>query len=99
MYVVLYGNPFEGMSLVGPFMSIDDAQTYVFGEAGAWHIVKIEQPPEGCDSLYDKLNEVAEAIDDAANFLTEEQILPCETGNSIAERLAFHAMTCRHTIC
>jgi hypothetical protein len=37
----------------------------------------------------------AELVDDAANFLTDENILPCDEGNAVAEGLATLGMNLR----
>jgi len=46
MYVVAVGNAFEGLTLVGPFDSFDEAEKYTDAECvyGEWNIVKVEVP-------------------------------------------------------
>lgn len=47
MFIVIYGNPVEGLSFVGPFESYDAALRYVSGDRDQWLIAPIVAPPEG----------------------------------------------------
>ena len=50
MYVILHGNPVDGLGLVGPFPSADEATEYAdeyFNGAGEWWIVELEAPATG----------------------------------------------------
>jgi hypothetical protein len=52
------------------------------------------------NSLNDFLKQIADTLEDTANFLTDEKILPCEEGNKLAEELADLAVKCReNTTC
>ncbi len=47
MFVVIYGNPVEGLSFVGPFESYDAALRYVNGDFSQCLIAPIASPPDG----------------------------------------------------
>jgi hypothetical protein len=47
MYVILHGNPIDGLSLVGPFDDGEIASEYAeanLNGAGEWWIVEVEKP-------------------------------------------------------
>lgn len=48
MWVVVYGNPFEGMRIVGPFKRYSDAEEYadVENPADDWWITELQEPEE-----------------------------------------------------
>jgi hypothetical protein len=45
IYVVAFGNPFDGVSLVGPFASHESALAYAENAEGDWWIKEIDPPP------------------------------------------------------
>ena len=47
--------------------------------------------------MNERLTHAAEICDEAANYLSDEHILPCDEGNAIAENLATAAMNLRET--
>jgi hypothetical protein len=46
MFVVSYGNVFDGIRLVGPFSTFDEAFEFADGSDGPWEIAEM-QPPAG----------------------------------------------------
>ena len=96
MFVAMFGSPISGLSFVGPFVDHEAATRYCEGADGPWEVVEVSSPPERHDSIYDILSELGDAFDEVANFLTADQILPCEAGDDLAERLTFYALTCRN---
>ena len=49
MFIVIYGNPVDGLSFVGPFEDYDAALRYVNGDHGQWLIAPISTPPDGLE--------------------------------------------------
>lgn len=50
MFVVAVGNPFDGIELIGPFESADEANEYAdqsFGGKDTWWVMKVEPAYEG----------------------------------------------------
>jgi hypothetical protein len=45
MYIIVYGNIFDGLEFVGPFSDRDSALLYSEGDSGEWHIVELQPPP------------------------------------------------------
>ena len=43
-YVVLVGNPIDGFSVVGPFVSREEAENFCQGSEETWWIAKMERP-------------------------------------------------------
>lgn len=49
-FIVIYGNPSDGFSHVGPFESRDDASQYASADtAGDWWIVMLDAPAIATD--------------------------------------------------
>ena len=44
MWVVSLGNAFDGLTLVGPFKTFDDAIQFVDMLNEPWNIIKVEKP-------------------------------------------------------
>lgn len=45
MYVVSIGNPYDGISLVGPFDTTEEANEYADGLNDEWHVMELTPPP------------------------------------------------------
>lgn len=43
-HVVATGNAFDGMTLHGPFLSLDDAVKFGEGSDSEWHLIALEEP-------------------------------------------------------
>jgi len=57
MYVVVLGDPFSGMTIVGPFTQ-DEAYNYVGSTYESdWFVVGVVPPPDGTSSLTRSDNE------------------------------------------
>ena len=90
MFVIAYGSPFDGVSLVGPFMTHDAAINYAEG-SGAYEVVEISKPSEPSDgSIYDLLENVADNLDEAAGALCD-----MESCREFSELLCDQAVECR----
>jgi hypothetical protein len=54
MYIIAEGNPFDGITIYGPFTTTDDAMTFAELHAGddiRWEVVRVQAPadhPEHC---------------------------------------------------
>ena len=48
LYVVVLGHAFDGIQLIGPFLSTDEASNYASENYGglSWEIVKVYTPEE-----------------------------------------------------
>jgi hypothetical protein len=46
MTVVAVGNPFDGITLFGPFQDETEALEWAEGTSGDWHIVHLEEVEE-----------------------------------------------------
>lgn len=91
MFAVAYGSPFDGVSLVGPFLTHDAALSFA-ENSGDFEVVEISKP-NGCDSdgsVYDLLENVADNLDDAASALCD-----MESHRDLSELLADQAVECR----
>ena len=47
MFVILYGNPVDGMSIIGPFPTSEDANGHAedtLNGNGEWWVVELESP-------------------------------------------------------
>lgn len=44
MWVIVYGNPFDGLNLFGPFTDHDEAVEFAEAEFEEWHVVALERP-------------------------------------------------------
>lgn len=96
MFVVVFGNPFDGMSVHGPFQDSEDANRYAEDADCDWWLMDLTQPEQGSEGcVHMLLKQCSEIMDAAANFLTDEQILPSSTGDDLAEALTEVAMHCR----
>jgi hypothetical protein len=43
-YIILYGNPVDGLSFEGPFDSFDDAEAHTLEHDNDWWIVDLIEP-------------------------------------------------------
>jgi len=50
MIVLALGDAFSGISLIGPWESIENAQQYGEDSGMAWNVVQMEPPPGNADS-------------------------------------------------
>lgn len=96
MWIVVYGSVWEGLSFVGPFLEKEDAEKHCDGDKSDWNIVPLESPPDGTDgSLSELLDTCADTLDEVCNFICSEQILPCQEGDDLSERMTELAISCR----
>jgi hypothetical protein len=50
VFVIVWGNPFDGLSLEGPYDSHEDAMRQTDGVDSEWHIVVLDPPSAGFQS-------------------------------------------------
>lgn len=77
MFVLVVGNPFDGLEIVGPFEGAEDAYSHV-GEVAAdeWYVIEVHPPHVfGIDDEYDDDSDplsMLDAVDiSLADFLTD----------------------------
>jgi hypothetical protein len=76
MYVVSYGNAFDGLSLVGPFKTNDDACAYADGDE--YNIVEVASPAgtevtlHGVKELIDESN-IPEVIEGIIDYIRSDE--------------------------
>jgi hypothetical protein len=97
MYAVVFGNLADGFSIRGPFDTRDNAEEYGQQVVEEHHwVCSLEMPNEGSDGcVHTLLKSCGDLLDDAANFITDDQVLPSEKGDGLAEDLTDAALKCR----
>lgn len=71
MYVVAFGNPADGIHLVGPFAEHDDAVNHADGAEGDWWVMNLNSADDnGADS-----REIRHTITDASDHSQQQEVL------------------------
>lgn len=92
MHVVAIGNAFEGINLIGPFFDVDEANDYM-KEQGEYIVLELGMIPNS--HIAKLLTNASDALDEAANFLSDDNITPSESSLSVADKLTVLACECR----
>lgn len=93
MFIIYDGNIVNGMKFIGPFLTHDAAMEYCCGDDIQANIIELTEPREESGSIYDLLKIVGDALDEAANTLSNND--EDKNAQDLAEELTGHAMNCR----
>ena len=98
--VLVVGNPFDGMTIIGPFDHPEDASSYAEKFCGGedWHLIPVEEPDPAFDN-WDKLPD-DHLYRDGDNPAVEEVLeVDDNDDNPAVEEVLEAANGCRETVC
>ena len=73
MFIVIYGNPIDGISFVGPFADNDEANTFADNSDGDWWVSSIDAPPDGMTTVFNdvRVNRLEDDMNSARDIIIE----------------------------
>lgn len=93
MWVLAIGNAFDGLNLIGPFATCEEA-SYMLSDGEEGVVLSLSQPPVELSRVEQLMQKVPDIADAVANELCSESPMP-ERWQGFADELADIAMLAR----
>lgn len=91
MFVIYDGVLGGSMTFIGPFLTNEDAVAYCeLNDTPKTNVIELTEPREESGSVYDLLKTLGDALDEAANNLSDDEV-----SQELSEELSGHALNCR----
>jgi hypothetical protein len=90
MYIVMMGSVTTGVNFFGPYLDVDEANEAFKDDEGGIEVISLDRC--GKHNLFSVIDKAASVLDDTANFLTCNQILPSTGGDKVADDAAGMAL-------